>query len=109
MKVTIDQFFVFSALFSLGFLFGIIYTIIILPFEIKKSVLLKNIVNILLFLILSILFIIIYNALKMPNFRVYMFISVLLGFFVCYKTFRVMLAKLLIKVYNKIVYLRRRK
>ena len=103
MQVTFDQFFVFTALFSLGFIFGMVYFFIISPFEKKKSFYLKNIVSIILFIILFLVYQTLSVYYKFPNFRWYMPCSILLGFIVYYKTFRVMLAKLLIKVYNILI------
>ena len=109
MKVNVNQFYIFVILFLLGLTFGVIHSILTTPFEVKKSILIKNLLNFLVFLILTLTFIIVYDKFKMPNFRVYMYFSVLLGFFISYKTFRIWLAKILKKVYNKIVKFRRRK
>ena len=102
MFVTANQFYVFVACFSFGGAFGVVFNvsnIIKKPFN-KIS----PIFDVLSFIFMGILFRIYSNLLQFPNFRAYMVVGVVLGVVAYKKSFYIILAKCLQKIYNKIEY-----
>ncbi len=87
---------------SIGVLFGFVYDIFFLCFNISKNNVVSTVGDILYFVIIAILFTIISNYLKFTNFRIYMAISVIVGLILYNKSFHKIIAKLYIKVYNVI-------
>ena len=85
---------------SIGVLFGFIYDIFFLCFNISKNKTITTISNIIYFILMAILFTITSNYLKFTNFRIYMAISVIVGLILYNKSFHKIIAKLYIKVYN---------
>ena len=100
MFVTYEQLFVFALYFAFGYAFGVIYGLLTFPFEYFKSVVFKALVSVILCLLFNILLFCVFVRAGFPNFRLYMPISVIFGFFAERKTLHTVLALFYEKLYN---------
>ena len=100
MFVTYEQFYVATLTFAMGYIFAIIYGVCIFPFDYLKSRVLKAIVSVIICLLFTCVYYYIYVVKKFPDFRIYMPICVVLGFYAERKTLHLPLANSLKKVYN---------
>lgn len=100
MFVSKNQFYVFISCISFGLVGGVLYS----PFSALKFVLknnaLKIIVDTVYFIIVSALFSVYAFLMYFPTLRIYMLIGVLLGLLLYFKSFHIILAKLMKKFYN---------
>ena len=100
MFVTKNQIFVFIACIVFGGLSGFLLSAINVFCALIKNRIVKFILSVIAFAIIGVLYS--YYSYKMyfPNFRVYMLAGVLLGIYLYYKSFYIILAKFSKKFYN---------
>lgn len=100
MYVSGGQFYVFVACVALGGACGILFSISQL-IKIKISnIILRIIPDLIAFLITALIYAIYSHALSFPNFRIYMILGVIVGITLYFKSFHIMLAKYVKKLYN---------
>ncbi len=99
MFVTSGQFVFFMLSVSFGISFGIFWGLIRLCFC-KTGKIGKAVGDVLFFVFLSISFTYFAYLLKFPAVRLYMIVGILLGIFIYMKSFNIILANVLKKVYN---------
>ena len=100
MFVTKNQFYVFLSCVTFGCVCAILLSIFAaIKFFIKNKTL-KVLIDVAIFTLIAFLFRIYSYARNFPNFRVYMFFGVLLGMFMYFKSFHILLAKYTKKFYN---------
>ncbi len=100
MLVTKNQFFVFIACIAFGGFGGLLLSFVnVLSLLLKKKVV-NFIFSIVALSIVGVLFSYYSYAMFFPNARVYMIIGVLIGIYLYYKSFYIILAKILKKFYN---------
>ncbi len=100
MFVTKNQFYVFIACIAFGGCSGIILSIVNFFASLTKNKALKFVFSILAMSIIGIIFSTYSHRLFFPNVRVYMIVGVLTGIYLYYKSFYIILAKLVKKFYN---------
>ena len=102
MFVTKGQFFVFLACISIGCVCGLIYSL----FDLFKKLINKKIFCIIFdvcfFVCSCVIYIYFQWILDFPSIKLYMIFSVFLGMFLYYKSFYIILANIIKKLYNKI-------
>ena len=103
MFITFDQIYVATFIFALGFIFSIILGFFDFPIQKKAFVIIKNLLIFLLYLIFALLYCFLSIKLNFPTFRVYMPIAFFLGLYTEWKTFRLPLANLYKKLYNRYI------
>ncbi len=99
MFVTSNQFYYFCACISFGVFFGILYGFYKLFFA-KLPYKVFVVLDVIIYLLFAIFFIIFAHIMKFPSFRIYMPFGVLLGKFLYSISFEIILAKLVKKGYN---------
>ena len=100
MFVTFNQFYVFVACFFFGAIGGTLFTLTLPIIKLVKSKILTAIIDLLIFIILTFLYSLYAYSLCFPSLRAYMIIGVFSGL-ICYlKSFHIILAKCLKKIYN---------
>ena len=100
MFVTKNQIFVFIACVAFGGVSGIIYSFAyILKYPIKNKWL-KILPDVVVSMPIAIAFVIYAHGLNFPNVREYMVIGVFLGLFLYFKSFHILLANCIEKIYN---------
>lgn len=100
MFVSSGQFYVFTACVGFGVFLGILFfTVKDLTVKIKNASF-KGVIQFLPFFFSAFLFIIYSNKLNFPTFRVYMLFGVFSGVYLYGKSFRLILAKVVKRVYN---------
>ena len=109
MFVTANQLYVFLSCLSFGACFGVFRTLTILIKERTSNNIIKGVVEIAYFILLSFGFVLYSFLVKMPNLRAYMIVGVLLGNFLYVKSFHYILAKSVKRVYNVLVRRKSRK
>lgn len=97
------QFYVFLACVSFGGILGLFFSFKEILFYKVKNKNLQISIDICTFFFGGLVFSLYSLALSFPNFRAYMIAGVFLGLFIYNKTFRIMLAKILKKGYNKYI------
>lgn len=94
------QIYAFLSCFAFGVIFGVVYLLVLLLKNKIKFKSIKIAVDLIYFVILSTTFSYYTKILSYPSVRFYMPTAVLLGVFVSVKTFNIMLAKTMEKIYN---------
>ncbi len=105
MFVTNGQFYIFVALIAFGGLCGIFFSISTLVKYKLNNVILKIIPDVFAFIITAVLFVVYSNWLSFPNFRAYMAVAVVLGISIYFKSFHILLAKCIKRLYNKYIFI----
>lgn len=100
MFVSENQFFVFIACLSFGVSFGFLFSISKLIKSRISSVFLRILPDLVVFLLLSVAYVLYSHYLKFPNFRLYMIIGIVLGILIYLKSLHILLAKYLKMSYN---------
>ena len=101
MFVTANQFYVFIACLSFGSIVGVIFSFVeLIKYLVKKTVVIKVLIDFFAFVIVLGLYIIYSFNMHFPSFRLYMVLGVFLGIFAYKKSFHIILAKFLKKIYN---------
>ncbi len=100
MFVTASQFYVFVACVGFGGACGILFTISAIIKTKINNLILRIIPDLVAFLITAMLYCFYAFILCFPNFRIYMTVGVLLGILIYFKSFHILLANLLKKLYN---------
>lgn len=103
MNVSALQFYVFLGCVSFGFIGGIFFLLFMPLRNFIKFNILKIIIDIFCFSLLTILYIFLSFKFNFPSIRAYMILGVLLGLYIYFETLHIPLAKLLKTVYNIIV------
>lgn len=103
MFVTKHQFYVFIACIAFGGMGGVLFSIFqTIKFCIKNK-LVKATFDVFVFLILAGGYVLYSHLLNFPNIRIYMMAGVFVGIVLYFKSFHIILAKYLKKLYNIIV------
>ena len=103
MFVSRGQFFVFIACVAFGGVCGILFSAAgALKFFVKNKIV-KNLFDFITFLLVCFLYFIFAYKMRFPNFRFYMVLGVFLGIFMYIKSFHIILAKFVKKMYNVII------
>ena len=100
MFVSKNQFYVFVACVAFGGIAGVVFSIASifkLPF---KNKILLSIPDILSFIVVVFLYVFISDFSRFPTIRFYMPLGVLIGLYLYFKSFNIILAKWLKKIYN---------
>ena len=100
MFVTNNQLSVFLVCVALGGALGVVFSV---SSAIKFFVKFKGVTwvfDFFAFLIVGVLYALIANRLRFPNYRVYMTVGVFIGIFAYLKSFHILLAKSVKKIYN---------
>ena len=100
MFVSNGQFYVFIACVCFGGIGGVFFSISNLFKSLTKKYTLKIIFDIIAFCLLSFLYVLFSHTLSFPSFRAYMVLGVFVGIFIYLKSFHIILAKILKKIYN---------
>ena len=100
MFVSNGQFYVFVACVAFGGITGVLFTFSKIFKNLAKNNFLKIIFDVIAFLVLSFFYILFSNKLCFPSFRTYMVLGVLVGIIIYLKSFHIILAKTLKKIYN---------
>ena len=100
MFVTSGQFYVFVACVCFGGCTSILFSISALIKNYISNRLIKILPDVICFLLISVLYVLYSHALNFPDFRVYMIVGVLFGIFTYLKSFHILLAKMVKKLYN---------
>ena len=112
MFVAKNQFYVFFACIAFGGVSGILLSVINL-FGVSKNKLIKFIYNVVVLSLIGALFSFYSYKMFFPNVRIYMILGVFAGIYLYHKSFYIILAKILKKIYNiskqKIVKIKRNK
>ncbi len=103
MFVSSGQFFVFLACISYGLVGGLIFFVFGFFKAFLTSKIVHNVLDFISSILMSVLYVFYSNLLNFPNFRFYMPIGVLLGLFMYFKSFNIILAKLQKKIYNNYI------
>jgi len=103
MFVTSGQFFVFMACLAFGGCVGVLFSLLKAIKFLIKIRFLGVVLDVFFFIISSFIYVGFSYALKFPNFRVYMVVGVILGIFLYFKSFYLLLAKMSKKIYNIII------
>ncbi len=103
MFVTNGQIYLFFSCLSFGIASGLVYSVIIFLKKVIKIKVIKILLDLLFFLILSVSFLIYTFLLKFPSIRVYMLVGVVLGLYIYLKSFHFILAKMCKRLYNIVV------
>ena len=101
MFVANNQFYVFIACVSIGTLFGVFYSPIVMIKEKVCKITVSISLDIIYFFLLSICFLFCSYFLKFPSLRGYMLVGIFLGIYLYFKSFHYMLAKVVKRVYNR--------
>ena len=109
MFVTSSQFYVFIACVCYGNISGAMLLLSGFIKPLFRLSFLKVLIDVLSFVLISVGYVAYSYALRFPNFRAYMFFGVLLGLFLSYKSFSLVLAKCRKKIYNICVSKKRKK
>ena len=100
MFVTKHQFYVFIACISFGGISGLMFSATqTLKYYIKNK-LIKVVLDVFVFIALAGGYVLYSHVLKFPNTRIYMLAGVFLGIVLYFKSFHIILAKYLKKLYN---------
>lgn len=102
MFITNGQFLVFVACVSFGAFSGILFLPNVIIKQFFNVKLLNYFLDFIVFIIISLLFVIYQNSLKFPSIRGYMIAGCLLGLYSYFKSFNIILANLVKKIYNSI-------
>ena len=98
MFVTSGQFYYFSICVSISGICAVFLSLINLLFQNKKII--KIILDIFAYILFSFIFVFIGYKLNFPNFRIYMYFGFLIGLYLGYKSFNLILAKFSKMLYN---------
>ena len=109
MFVSSNQFYFFIESLFMGVLLGVFYEIFHLLKVVLKNKIVGEIIDFSFFPVICISYLKAGEIFNFPNFRLYIFIGVLLGFVIYLLSFHEMLAKVFRLVYNKTVSFIRRK
>ena len=93
----------FCILLLIGFIMGIIYGILYIPYIISNKLIIKNIVDLLYIPIICLTFIISTNYINMGQFRLFLLLAYLIGIVLESLTLGKLFAKGYKSVYNKLV------
>lgn len=107
MFVTSNQFFVFLSCFTFGVMAGIMFSISQIVHDYNKNAIIKGVLDFTAFIFTLVFFFIYSFSNKFPSFRIYMVFGVFLGILAYMKSFHIILAKIVKKIYNK-VYINKR-
>ena len=102
MFVSSGQIYVLIACVAFGGICGLIFSFFSLFKFLVKNKLFQAFFDVLAFVITAFLYVVFSCFLKFPNFRFYMIVSVVLGIFLYFKSFGLLLAKTGKKLYNNI-------
>lgn len=100
MFVTASQFYVFVSCVAFGSVFGILFGLSDCVKLFIKSKTLKVLSDVLAFIVVCFSYIVYAYVLKFPNLRAYMFLGVFAGILLTFKSFNILLAKTVKKIYN---------
>lgn len=98
---TSGQFYIFTACFAFGVIFGIFYVFLLVIKGKINNKYIKITIDLSFFILLALLFSVFTKIHRFPSVRFYMPTAVVLGLFCAIKTFNIILAKILKKLYNK--------
>lgn len=102
MFVSNGQFYVFLSCVAFGGFCGVLIAIS----HISKKFIINKIIcffiDLILFVIVSISYVVYSNLLNFPDYRLYMTVGVVLGFVIYMETFHILLAKILKWAYNRL-------
>ena len=102
MYVTANQFYVFLACVSIGSTCGILYSIFYLIKYFVKINVIKILLDVLFYVASFFIFLMCGYKLYFPSLRVFMLLGFFIGLVVYIKSFNIILAKIVKKLYNKI-------
>lgn len=102
MFVTSNQFYVLMACIAYGGISGAFLSFLSPLTKILKSRWIKAVVDFFCFIVITFGYIVYSFALKFPSFRIFMPIAVFVGIILYMKSFNIILAKMIEKIYNKI-------
>ena len=100
MFVTANQIYIFFACISFGGVVGVFFSVSIAIKWILKNKWLKILPDVVVFCIVSVLYVLYSYNMQFSSLRLYMLIGVVLGIVLYLKSFHIILAKILKKVYN---------
>ena len=100
MFVTLNQIYVFISCIAFGAIFGIVYSTFAFLSDALRLKKLRFISDIAYFVIFSIVFLFYSYVNNFSNIRAYMILGVFLGNYLYVKSFNIMLAKFLKRIYN---------
>ena len=100
MFVTSGQFYVFVACVCFGGCVSILFSISMLIKNFLSNSFIKIALDVICFIVVGVLYVLYSHAFNFPNFRVYMIAGVLFGIFSYLKSFHILLAKMVKKLYN---------
>jgi hypothetical protein len=100
MFVTTNQIFVFLACASFGGVIGCLFSVSIFIKEKIKIKWIKILLDVIAFMVSTILYVVYAYKMHFPNLRLYMILGVMVGIISYLKSFHIILAKLLKKAYN---------
>ncbi len=100
MFVSSGQFYVFIACVAFGGGVGVIFSISSLIKVKISNVIIRVVPDFIAFLIISVLYVLYAHKLYFPNFRLYMPIGVIVGIIIYFKSFHILLANCVKKLYN---------
>ena len=100
MFVTHNQFYVFIACMAFGGVGGVLFSVFFaIKFFIKNAIF-KRVIDVLIFILLGIIFVIYSYFMNFSDLRVYMIIGVFVGILMYFKSLHILLAKFFKKHYN---------
>lgn len=103
MFVAKNQIYVFIACVSFGLVLGLALSIASLVKHFIKIPIIKDLPIVFTWIVAGVFFSIYSNQLNFPNFRFYMIAGVFISLVLYYKSFHIILAKIVKKIYNRIV------
>ena len=100
MFVSKNQFFIFLACIGIGVVGKILTLILDLTKTKRKHKIIKIIIDVISFVIISLMYQFISYKNNFPSLRAYMSVGVVVGMYLCDKSLNIILAKLIKKIYN---------
>lgn len=100
MFVTASQIYVFIACVALGGFFGALLSISCSIKYFIKNIYLKALPDFIVFSLCALIYAILSYNMKFPNVRMYMFLGIFVGIVTYLKSFHILLAKIIKKIYN---------
>ena len=100
MFVTASQIYVFITCVALGGVFGALLSISCSIKNFIKNICLKAIPDFVVFVLCDVIYAFVSYNMKFPNVRIYMFLGIFVGIITYLKSFHILLAKIIKKIYN---------
>lgn len=100
MFVSSGQIYILIACIAFGGVSGVLFSIAYFVKLLMKNFYIRVVIDILTFAITALVYVVFSFKLSFPNFRFYMVVAVVMGMFIYFKSFGLLLAKLSEKLYN---------